>query len=146
MTNEDEQRKERKAGRRTEDVAVRDRISKHELLFDVGQIITSEMDLNTLFEVIIAQTNKIMDTQRSTVYLHDEASKELWSLVATGMERNEIRMPSDNGIVGWVFQKKEPLIINDVYSDPRFYSQIDKKTGFHSKNTLCMPLINRTGI
>ena len=115
------------------------------MLFDVGQIITSEMDLYQLFEVIIAQTNRIMDAQRSTVYLYDENNDELWCLVATGLERNEIRMPSDRGIVGWVYQHRAPLIVNDAYNDPRFYSEIDKRTGFRTRSALCVPLINRVG-
>lgn len=145
MTNDSEHSKRSGISRRADDILLRDKISKHELLFDVGQLITSQMDRNDLFEVIIAQTNKIMDTERSTVYLHDEEREELWSFVATGLEKDEIRMSSDDGMAGWVFQRKTPLMINDVQSDPRFYSAIDKKTGFRTENTLCMPLINRTG-
>ena len=34
-------------------------------------------------------------------------------------------------------------MINDAYSDPRFYSKVDEKTGFVTRNILCIPLINR---
>ena len=140
-----ESRNERGFLRRAEDRQVRDRLSRYEKIFHVGQIITSEMNLDTLFEVIMDETNQIMGTQRSTVLLHDERTDELWSLVATGMDRNEIRISSDFGVAGWVFQNRTPLIINDAYKDPRFYSQVDKKSGFHTQNMLCVPLVNRTG-
>jgi len=59
------------------------------------------------------------------------------------MEKNEIRIPSDYGVAGSVFQSKTPLIINDAYNDPRFYAEVDKLSGFRTKNILCIPLINR---
>jgi len=89
------------------------------------------------------QTNQIMGTERSTVFLYDDKSQQLWSLVATGMEKNEIYIPADHGIAGWVFQHKTSLIINDPYNDPRFYPEIDNKLGFQTRNILCIPLINR---
>jgi class 3 adenylate cyclase/putative methionine-R-sulfoxide reductase with GAF domain len=135
----------RGVGRRKEDFVLRDRLRKHSLLFQVGQAVTSVMDLIALFEVIMDQTNKMMGTLRSTLFLYDSKTDELWSLVATGMKRDEIRIPSGYGVVGWVFQHKTPLKINDAYSDPRFYSEVDKKSGFLTRNILCIPILNQGG-
>jgi class 3 adenylate cyclase len=132
-------------GRRKEDFVIRDKIRRHEQLFRVGQIITSEMNLSHLFEIIMDQTNQIMDTERSTVLLHDDSSDELWSLVATGLKTDEIRIPSDHGVAGWVYGQGSPVCINDAYGDPRFYPEVDRKTGFLTRNILCVPLMNREG-
>ena len=132
-------------GRRKEDQMLRNQVTQHKQLFSVGQIITSEMNLDVLFEIIMDQTNQIMGTERSTVFLHDKAKAELWSLVATGMKKDQIRILSDYGIVGSVFTNQSPLLINDAYGDPRFYSEVDKKTGFRTRNILCIPIINREG-
>lgn len=133
----------RTIGRRKEDFLLREKIHKHTALFQVGQIITSEMNMSSLFEVIMHETNRIMGTQRSTVFLCDEKNDELWSLVATGMATEKIRVPAGHGIVGWVFKNGLPLIINKPYEDPRFCSDIDKKTGFLTCNVICVPLFNR---
>jgi signal transduction protein with GAF and PtsI domain len=124
---------------------LRHRIRRLNQLFVVCQFITSEMNLHTLFEVIMEQTNQIMGTQRNTAFLYDRKCQELWSLVATGMKKKEIRIPSDYGVAGWVSHHNTPLIINDAYSDPRFYSGVDTLSGFRIKNFLCVPLINREG-
>ena len=42
-----------------------------------------------------------------------------------------------------VFNNREPAVVNDVYEDTRFYSEIDKKAEFRTNNILCVPLINR---
>ena len=135
--------KERGIGRRKEDWAARDNIHRYTQLFHVGQIITSEINMDVLFEVIMDQTNQIMGTERCTVFLYDGKSKQLWSLVATGMKKNEITISTDRGVAGWVFQHKTSLISNDAYNDPRFYPDIDKRLGFRTKNILSIPLMNR---
>jgi class 3 adenylate cyclase len=134
---------ERGIGRRIEDFALRDTLHKHEMLFRVGQAITSEMNLIALFEVVMDQTNQMIGTQRSTVFLYDRGANELWSLVATGMKANEIRIRSDDGVAGWVFQNRVPAKINDAYGDPRFCTQVDTWSGFRTRNILCVPLFNQ---
>ena len=135
----------RTIGRRQEDFQIREQNAQHEKLSKVGQAITSEMKRDDLFESIIDETNKIMATQRSTVFLYDNETCELWSMVATGIGRGEIRIPSDYGVAGWVFRKKKTAIINDAYSDSRFYGMVDQESGFLTKNMICTPLIDRKG-
>jgi len=65
--------------------------------------------------------------------------------VATGMGKNEIRIQADFGVAGWVFKSKNPLIINEPYDDARFYSEVDRSTGFRTNNILSIPIINRQG-
>jgi signal transduction histidine kinase len=134
----------RNIGRRTEDWFVRDRVTRQNRLFKVGQIIVSEINMSALFEIIMEQTNQILDTERSTAFLYDDKNNELWSLAATGMNEEQIRIPEVHGIAGWVFQHQEPVIINDCYNDLRFYAEVDKRTGFLTRNILCVPLINRS--
>ncbi len=132
-------------GRREEDQIMTNQLRRYRKAFHVGQLITSEMNKDILFEVIINQATEAMESERSTVFLYDQEENELWSLVAVGMKKREIRIPSDYGVAGWVFQHRSPVIVNDAYSDPRFYAEVDKKSGFRTRNILCIPLINWRG-
>jgi len=132
--------------RQRKDTIIKNQLQRYRKAFHVGQIITSEMNKDILFEVIINQANEAIESERSTVFLHDEENDELWSLVAVGMKKREIRIPSDYGVAGWVFQHRSPVVVNDAYSDPRFYSEVDKKSGFKTRNILCIPLINWKGV
>jgi class 3 adenylate cyclase len=145
VTSSDQQHGKRSVGRRKEDWTTRDQNLRHKELFQVGQIITSEMNMEVLFELIMEQTNKVMSSERSTVFLYDDEQEELWSLAATGMEKNEIRIKSNFGEAGWVFTHKIPSIINDAYKNPRFYADVDKSSGFRTRNILSIPIINRQG-
>ena len=119
------------------------KLKRYQRLLEVGQIITSEMSFDTLFPLVIEHTNSIMDTEASSVFLFDEKTEELWSLVSTNLKRSEIRIPATQGIAGWVFQHMTHTVVNDTSCDPRFNASVDTKTGFHTKNTLCVPLVTR---
>lgn len=123
-----------------------DKYHYYKQIFELGQIITSEIDLDNLFHVIIEQTNQIMQTERCSIFLHDSDKDELYSLVSTDLKRNEIRISASHGISGCVFQNQEALIINDPYNDPRFLQKVDKVTGFKTRNIMCIPLVNRSHI
>lgn len=123
-----------------------DRNHYYKQIFELGQIVTSEVDLGKLFHVIIDQINQIMQTQVCSVFLHDPETDELYSQVSTDVKKNEIRISSNSGICGWVFQNRETQIVNDPYNDPRFLQKFDKKMGFKTRNILSIPLINRNDI
>ncbi len=63
-------------------------------LLEAGQIITSEMDFEVLFPLVVEHTNSIMDTKASSIFLYDEKGDDLRSLVSTDLKRNEIRIPA----------------------------------------------------
>lgn len=129
--------------RRKEDLLLRKSFIKNKELFRIGQIITSETDFDTLFDVIIKQINEIMEVERCSIFLLDDKGETLNAFVSAGVNGLTIQVPKSEGIVGWVFNNREPAIVNDAGEDPRFYSEIDKKSELHTKNILCAPLINR---
>jgi len=128
---------------RVRDYTVEQKVERYAKLLQVGQIITSEINLEALFPLIIQHTNSIMDTQASSIFLYDQKSNELWSLVSTDLKKNEIRIPATYGIAGWVFQNRASTIVNDTSGDPRFDAEVDRKKGFQTRNIACVPLINR---
>jgi len=75
----------------------------------------------------------------------DENSDEIWSLIAHGMEKQEIRLPLGRGIAGFVARSGEILNIPDAYADPRFNRDVDAATGYRTRNILCLPIRNKDG-
>ena len=111
-------------------------------LVKIGRSITAVTDINVLLKVIAEETKVAIQADRCTVFLLDKERNELWSKVALGMDSQEIRFPADKGLAGYVVKTGEPLNISDAYSDSRFNPDIDKKTGYHTKTILCMPIKN----
>lgn len=129
--------------RRKADRGARRQHEQLKILLELGQIVTSEMNLDALFGVIIEQANRFMGTERGSLFLFDAEHDQLWSFIASGLGQNEIRIPAGSGAAGWAFRQAQPLIINDVYKDPRFLDKVDQHTGFRTRNLLCIPVINR---
>ena len=135
----------RRIGRRDTDQVLWDQLCRYQRLFRVGQVIASEMDPDRLFRVIREQTDGVMDIERSRVFLHDPGHDRLWSAPSAGAREGEVRLPADSGVPGWVFQNKSPLILNDAYGDDRFDPEADGRTGFITRNILCVPLVAPDG-
>ncbi len=105
------------------------------------------VDRRQLIGRILDAAIELTSGDRGAVFLvqaADPASKAepafLTSMVATGLKGGEIKVPTDQGIVGHVFKTRFPLIINDAQSDPRFFGKIDQATSYRTETILCVPM------
>jgi sigma-B regulation protein RsbU (phosphoserine phosphatase) len=127
-------------------VEVRPYIRKLESLIDAAKQLNSTFDLDKLLSIILNNTTKNLNASRGTIYLIDEQSQELWSKVVKGTGLVEIRLPIGTGISGTVAETGITINLKDASKDERFYSAIDKKSGFHTKTMHCRPMRNRNGV
>lgn len=117
--------------------------SRYRMLCEMGQAVTSEMNLDVLFDLIMRQTTRIMVCEQASVFLFDPGCGQLCSKASTDLKSDSVRISPGSGITGWVFRTASPLIVNDPYGDPRFFSGVDKVNGFRTRNIICTPLVNR---
>ena len=110
-------------------------------IFEVNKVIGQERDLNSLLLRVVQEITSAMNSERSTLYIYDPDRKEIWAKVAEGMEGKVIHLPVGKGIAGTVAQELRTEVINDPYRDPRFNKEVDKKSGFSTRNMICMPVL-----
>ena len=105
------------------------------------------LDLEKTLQSVMAEARDLMKADRSTLWLIDQTKNELWSKVKSGDGQTliELRIPADRGIVGFVASTGETLNIPDAYQDPRFDPSSDKRTGYSTRNILCMPVFDSSG-
>lgn len=111
-------------------------------LLKIGQTVAAETNIDTLLEVIAEETKSAIQADRCSVFLLDKVKHELWSKVALGMDKQEIRFPADKGLAGHVVRTGETINIKNAYVDERFNKEIDLKTGYKTTTILCMPIKN----
>lgn len=111
-------------------------------LLEISAAMNAEKDLASLLALIVEETTKVLHVQRTTLYLYDPDAQQLWSLIAQGDNVGEIRLDIGQGLAGFVAQSKESVKIDDAYSDSRFNKEVDKKTGFTTRNMMVVPLLN----
>lgn len=102
-----------------------------------------EKELDTIFRTVILEGNETMRADRSTLFLVDESKAECWSRAAVGLTE-QIRVPIASSIVGACVKSGETLIVDDAYKDARFNQTNDQKTGFRTRNIMCIPVLKDT--
>jgi adenylate cyclase len=113
-------------------------------LLEATKMLGRSLDLETTLRAVMNQARDLMQADRSTLFLLSRETNELWTKVAAADEKTilEIRIPANKGIAGYVASTGETLNIPNAYEDPRFDPSTDKKTGYYTRNILCMPVFN----
>ncbi len=123
-----------------------ERVRKQELEFvNIVSEMTSDIKLGSLLQKVMGEATRMLNAERSTLFLNDEKSKELWSEVGQGLESLQIRLPNHLGIAGAVFQSGKTINIPYAYADLRFNPAFDKKTNYFTRSILCVPVVNKQG-
>jgi sigma-B regulation protein RsbU (phosphoserine phosphatase) len=120
-------------------------LNKLSFLVEASKALNSTLDLSELLGRILDVAKTHTEAERGTLFLVDESTNEIWSLIAHGLEKQEIRLPLGKGIAGHVAKSGEVVLIPDAYSDPRFNPEVDKRTGYHTRTILCVPIRNKAG-
>ena len=119
---------------------------KQELEFlDVVSKVSSELEIGPLLQKIMETITKMLDADRSTLFINDEKTNELFTEIGQGLGKTSIRFPNSVGIAGSVFVTGKSINIPHAYADLRFNPSFDKQTGFFTQSILCMPVRNKTG-
>ncbi|HDL18594.1 MAG TPA: GAF domain-containing protein, partial [Bacteroidetes bacterium] len=116
---------------------------KTNTLFYIMRNLSQELELDSLLKLVMDEVKDILQADRCTVFLLDDEKDELWSKVGHGLENFEIRFPKSKGIAGYVATTGEVLKIDDCYNSPYFNPEIDRKTGYRTRNMLTVPMRNK---
>ena len=121
-------------------------IRRQEMEFiDVVSEVTADIKLGSLLQKVMGEATRLLNAERSTLFLNDEKTSELWSEVGQGLESVQIRLPNHLGIAGAVFSSGKAINIPYAYADLRFNPAFDKKTGYFTRSILCVPIVNKHG-
>jgi HD-GYP domain-containing protein (c-di-GMP phosphodiesterase class II) len=112
-------------------------------LFQVAEKINREKDFKKIIPLLADLAKELLEVHRMSLFLVDKENQRLYTILAHGVDKIEV--PWGTGIVGYVAQHGESLIIPDAYEDPRFNPEVDKKTGYRTFNIIAVPLYNSKG-
>ena len=119
---------------------IKDRLPE---LFRQGVKVAGALELSEAVRLIIDAASALTGSEGGSAVLYDPQSDELVFTIATGAKGSQLvhfRMSSDAGIAGWVFQHGEAALVNDPYSDKRFFSTVDETSGFITRSLMATPL------
>ena len=111
-------------------------------LLEVTRRLAAELDLEKVLAIIADEACQAMVCERASLYRFDPEANELYSLVAMGLEIDEVRRGLGQGISGYAATHRTIVNVADPPSDPRWSPRYDELTGYRTRSILAAPLIS----
>lgn len=111
---------------------------------ELSALINSTLSVVEVRERTIEAATRLVDAETGSLLFIDESSGDLYFDVALGEKGDRIktiRLARGQGIAGWVAEHGEPVVINDVQRDPRFFKEADRKSEFETRSMICLPVL-----
>ena len=116
-----------------------------EVLRRLIQDVNAADSLEDALALIVAQVRAAMHTDVCTIYLHDKAKQQLVFRATEGLNSEKVGqfgLGFDEGLVGWVATREEPLNLDDASAHPQF--QLVEGLGEESFNAfLGAPIVHQ---
>jgi sigma-B regulation protein RsbU (phosphoserine phosphatase) len=121
------------------------RINQLSLLFEATRRLNSTLDLAELLELILKIARSEVKAERGTVFLVDGKREEIWSIAASGLDHQEIRIPFGKGVAGRVAVSGEMVNTEDAYELEYFDPSFDQRLNYRTKSLLSIPIKHHSG-
>ncbi|WP_420644726.1 ATP-binding protein [Candidatus Leptofilum sp.] len=111
---------------------------------EISYALTSTLSLQNIYRQLMEPVRRTLNVGSVSVGLIEQPSGDIIFVdILMGelfKDLPTIRLKKGQGIAGWVSENRQSVIINDVYSDKRFYARVDRQSGFQTENMICIPL------
>jgi putative nucleotidyltransferase with HDIG domain len=121
----------------------REKVERISAMAETSALISSSLDVKRVLETVMNVAKDVIDAEASSIFLYDEEKHEFFFEIATGDAGDavkQIRVPWGKGMVGWAAEHMQTLLVPDVTKDLRFYSKVDEKSKFQTRNAITVPL------
>lgn len=112
-------------------------------ILSMGEVFCRERNLEKLLPLMMKEISFLLDADRSSLFLIDWESQQLWTKYAEGMENNRIEVGLKMGLAGQCVLTRKIINVASAYDSYFFNAGIDKQTGFRTQSVLCAPIFNQ---
>ena len=120
-------------------------VKQLEALLEASKMLNSTLESEELLRRLLDSARALSGADRSTLYLVDEARKNIWTSVVSGPQIESFRLPMGVGIAGHVIAGGRTSRLRDAYRSKHFNRAQDRKTGYRTKSVLTVPFHGRDG-
>jgi signal transduction histidine kinase len=123
--------------------ALKNLLARYERLIEISNKLNSTFDHTSLLRQIISAATELIDAEAASIILLDPMTGELRFEIATNintMEMDDIIIPMEGSIAGWIATHGEPRVIEDVSRDPNHFQAVDDTIDFETRNILGVPM------
>src|SRR5215213_9246440 len=116
-------------------------------LAETNAKLNSTLKLKPLLNLIMESAVEILGVEAASVLLWDHHTNDLrFAATTTGVDRQGLigkPVPLEGSIAGTILRENRPVAVDNVMSDKRHYTGIDKAAEFHTRSILGVPMRSR---
>jgi len=124
-------------------------IDQLETMIELSALMNSSLETSDVRQQAIKAAGALVNCEAASLLFINNETGGLYFDVALGKSSDAlktIQLKKGEGIAGWVAERREPIIIGDAQNDPRLFKQADKKSGFRTRNMLCVPVLTKSRV
>ncbi len=121
----------------------RQRLARMEAVLQIVAHWNQAQETAPLLEQMAAAATRLLECERATIFLWDRANGQLVGRPALGLPGGELRIPDNVGLVGRVIAAGKAERVDAEQATQDIDHSVDARTGFHTRNLLCVPLRGR---
>lgn len=115
------------------------------LLLGAARVFNSTLEYEKLMELVLRMVNTAVNAEAALVFRvdHKRTDMKIRYMVCPDCQMKVFNHELGSGVIGWVANYKEPVIINDTAVDARVDGDIEGKIGRKVKSLISVPLIGK---
>lgn len=118
-------------------------VTHYERLIEISKQLNSTFDHMTLLRQIISAATELIDCEEASILLIEPSTGELHFVITSNQNPHtmqDIIVPMEGSIAGWIATHGEPRVIQDVANEPSHFQSVDEASGFQTQNLLGVPM------
>jgi diguanylate cyclase (GGDEF)-like protein len=131
---------------REEVAELKQQVERLSLFHEVGKALFSTLDLQKILQTVMEKISDLLQPDTWSLLMTDEKSQELYFEIAIGHgaeKLKDVRLKLGEGIAGWVAERGECVLVEDVRCDNRFRRRSDEFMQPDTHSVLCVPIKGR---
>ena len=114
------------------DLRTRKQIDRLRSTLSIASRLSMAEDAAPLLELIALEATRLLNCDRSSIFLWDRERNEVEARPALGVKNSSLRLPAGEGIVGETLRTGKSINVDEAYED--------RKYGYRTRNLICVPL------
>ena len=135
---------------RNDEIAeLRRQLERLSLFHEVGKALASTLDLQKILQTIMEKISDFLQPDTWSLLMLDEKAHELYYEMAIGTSANQlkdVRIKMGEGIAGWVAERGEPVLVEDIKTDSRRMVRRDWSWHLEAQSIVCVPVKGRESV
>jgi sigma-B regulation protein RsbU (phosphoserine phosphatase) len=130
----------------TKEAKLKTKLRELEFITASSRALNATLDLDQLLGVIIKLVREAVNAEAVSLLFLDDDGENLVFELARGRRDSAVRglkVPVGEGIIGWVAEHRQPLVVNDTSEDPRYSKELEGTLGVSPRSVLAVPLVRR---